>query len=184
VEAMVVGPAGARVAEGDARRVRLTVDRSADLEKVLTEARSTAESLSRAPGRSALGAWFPPRCQARQADSPLTRPRGLVRDELVLLGHQETSGSMATSKPCARSSRADPLGCPAGERGRPFHPGVEGRRPGRVMTERVEPLTQPRSGPRQSRRSPSRPTEVGSPGPSDSHLVTCSPGHRLRPAMD
>jgi hypothetical protein len=43
VEAMVVGPAGARVAEGDARRVRLTVDRSADLEKVLTEARSTAE---------------------------------------------------------------------------------------------------------------------------------------------
>ena len=34
---------GVRVAEGDARRVRLTVDRSVDLEKVLTEARSTAE---------------------------------------------------------------------------------------------------------------------------------------------
>ncbi len=34
---------GARVADGDARRVRLTVDRSVDLEKVLTEARSTAE---------------------------------------------------------------------------------------------------------------------------------------------
>jgi ABC-2 type transport system ATP-binding protein len=34
---------GARVAEGDARRVRLTVDRSVDLEKVLTEARSAGE---------------------------------------------------------------------------------------------------------------------------------------------
>ena len=34
---------GARVADGDARRVRLTVDRSVDLGKVLTEARSTAE---------------------------------------------------------------------------------------------------------------------------------------------
>ena len=34
---------GVRVAEGDARRVRLTVDRSVDLEKVLTGARSTAE---------------------------------------------------------------------------------------------------------------------------------------------
>ena len=34
---------GARVADGDARRVRLTVDRSVDLEKALTEARSTAE---------------------------------------------------------------------------------------------------------------------------------------------
>lgn len=29
--------------DGDARRVRLTVDRSVDLEKVLAEARSTAE---------------------------------------------------------------------------------------------------------------------------------------------
>ena len=34
---------GAQVVDGDARRVRLTVDRSVDLEKVLTEARSTAE---------------------------------------------------------------------------------------------------------------------------------------------
>jgi ABC-type uncharacterized transport system ATPase subunit len=31
------------VADGDARRVRLTMDRSVDLEKVLTEARSAAE---------------------------------------------------------------------------------------------------------------------------------------------
>jgi ABC-2 type transport system ATP-binding protein len=34
---------GVRVAAGDARQVRFTVDRSVDLEKVLTEARSTAE---------------------------------------------------------------------------------------------------------------------------------------------
>ena len=34
---------GAQVVDGDARRVRLTVDRSVDLVKVLTEARSTAE---------------------------------------------------------------------------------------------------------------------------------------------
>ena len=34
---------GVRVTAGDARRVRLTVDRSVDLEKVLTEARSSAE---------------------------------------------------------------------------------------------------------------------------------------------
>ena len=34
---------GVEVVDGDARRVRLTVDRSVDLEKVLTEARSTAE---------------------------------------------------------------------------------------------------------------------------------------------
>ena len=34
---------GARVVDGDARRVRLTVDRSVDLEKALTEARSSAE---------------------------------------------------------------------------------------------------------------------------------------------
>jgi ABC-2 type transport system ATP-binding protein len=34
---------GVQVVDGDARRVRLTVDRSVDLEKVLTEARSTAE---------------------------------------------------------------------------------------------------------------------------------------------
>ena len=34
---------GAQVVDGDERRVRLTVDRSVDLEKVLTEARSTAE---------------------------------------------------------------------------------------------------------------------------------------------
>ena len=34
---------GAQVVDGDARRVRLTVDRSVDLEKVLAEARSTAE---------------------------------------------------------------------------------------------------------------------------------------------
>jgi len=31
------------VVDGDARRVRLTADRSADLEKVLTEARSIGE---------------------------------------------------------------------------------------------------------------------------------------------
>jgi ABC-2 type transport system ATP-binding protein len=37
------GLPGARVANGDARRVRLTVDRSVDLEKVLTEARSAGE---------------------------------------------------------------------------------------------------------------------------------------------
>ena len=34
---------GTRVADGDARRVRLTVDRSVDLEQVLTEARSAGE---------------------------------------------------------------------------------------------------------------------------------------------
>lgn len=82
---------------------------------------------------------------AGQPGTPRTRPRRLLSLELVVPRHQETRWLRHHHAAVRAELAGHPPGGPAGERGRPGHPGVKGRGLDLALAERAEPLAQSRA---------------------------------------
>ena len=139
------------------------------------ERRELAESPS--CGHLTPGTLASARRDARgQRGSPLAGPGRLLRLEPVLPGYQEALRLRGHIETVLAEQTGHTLGGPAGQRGRPVHPGIEGGRLDRVTAERAEPLTQPRA----QRVRLDRQAAHWLAGGLDSRLARRCPAHGMR----